>query len=193
MGSLSVPVTTFAICCTLSGVNRPMPELSHFVSSWASLRRFCCISLLSLASAASRAAFTLAVHCLSASVRCLALVSRGVAASPCAVYCAVCGCTCVSGAALAHDGFPSEELPPPAAPSTRCTCSSAGGALAPLLCELSIPLYCTSLSRSRRVSSPSYPWTLELRPRRTLGGWQARLPWSRPVISQISSSLPPTL
>ena len=112
-------------------------------------------------------------RCLSASVRCLAPVSRGIAASPCAVSCAVCGCTCVSGVVLAPGRFPSEELPPPAASSTCCTCSSAGSALAPLLCELSILLYCTSLSRSRRVSSPSYPWTLELRPRYTQLAWNA--------------------
>jgi hypothetical protein len=173
MGSLSVPVTASVICRTCPGVNRPMPELRHLVSSRASLRRICCLSLLSLASAASRAAFASAARCLSASVRCLVPVSRGVAASPCAVSCAVCVCTCVSGAAQAPDGFPSEELLPAAASSTRCTCSSAGGALTPLLCELSIPLYCTSLSRSRRVSSPSYPCTLELRPRRTQLAWNA--------------------
>ncbi len=89
------------------------------------------------------------------------------------MFCAVCGCACVDGAVLALGGFPSEELPAAAVSSTRGTCSSAGGALAPLLCELSILLYCTSVSRSRRVSPPSYPWTLVLRPRRTQLAWNA--------------------
>jgi hypothetical protein len=52
------------------------------VSSLASLRRFCCLSLLSLASAALRAAFASAVRCFSASLRCLAPVSRGVRHPP---------------------------------------------------------------------------------------------------------------
>ncbi len=58
-------------------------------------------------------------------------------------------------------------------------------------------LYCTSLSRRRRVS-PSYPGHLYLdftvrSWSRTLRGWQARLPWSSPVISWISSGFPPLL
>jgi hypothetical protein len=158
-----------------------MHEFRHLVSSWASLIRLCCLSRLSLASAASRATFASAARCLSASVHCIVLVSRGVAASPCAESCAVCGCTCVSGAALAPGRFPSEELPATAASSTRGTCSSAGGALAPLLCELSILLYCTSLSHSRCVSSPSYPWTLELRP------GLMQLAWNAPGLASPSS------
>jgi hypothetical protein len=166
MGSMLVPVTVLVICRTCSGVNRPMPVLRHLVSSWASLMRFCCLSRLSSVSTALQAAFASAARCLSASVRCLVPVSRGVAESPCAVFCAACGCTCVDGAVLAPGGFPSEELPAAAVYSTRGTCSSAGGALAPLLCELFILMYYTSVSRSRLVSPPSYPWTLALRPRR---------------------------
>jgi hypothetical protein len=98
-------------------------------------------------------------------MRCLVPVSTGVAESPCAVSFTVCGCTCLD-AVLTPEGFPSWGLPLVAVSSTRGTCSSAGGALAPLLCELSIFLYCTSVSCSRRVSPPSYPWTLVLRPRR---------------------------
>ncbi len=40
---------------------------------------------------------------------------------------------------LALDGFPSWGLPPAAVSSTLGTCSSAGDALAQLLCELSSP------------------------------------------------------
>jgi hypothetical protein len=173
---LLVPVTVLVICRTCSGVNRPISLLRHLVSSWTSLMCFCCLSRLSSVSAASRAAFASAGRCLSASVRYLVPVSRGVAESPCAVFCAVSGCTCVDGAVLAPGGFPSEELPAAAVSSTRGTCSSAGGALEPLLCELSILLYCTSISRSRRVSPPSYPWTLELRPCRTQLAWNAGKP-----------------
>jgi hypothetical protein len=39
-------------------------------------------------------------------------------------------------------------------------------------CSPSLP-YCTSLSCCRRVSLPSYPWTLELRPHRTQLAWNA--------------------
>ncbi len=51
----------------------------------------------------------------------------------------------------------------------RCSVSCSS----PLLCELSILLYCMSVSRSRCVSPPSYPWTLELRSRRTQLAWNA--------------------
>jgi hypothetical protein len=40
----------------------------------------------------------------------------------------------------------------------------------PHSCAPSLPS-CTSLSHGRRVSSPSYPWTLELRPSRTQLAW----------------------
>jgi hypothetical protein len=165
MGLLLVPVTALAICRTWSGVRRPMPELRHLESSWASLKCLCCLSRFTSASAAARAAFASAARCFSASVRCLVPVSRGVAASPCAVFYAICVCTCVD-AVLAPDGFPSWGLSAVAVSSTHGTCYSAGGALAPLLCELSISLDCTFVSCSRSVSPPSYPWTLVLRPHR---------------------------
>ncbi len=164
MGSLPASVAALVIYRTCPCVNRSMPELRHLMSSWASLRRFCCLSLLSLASTASRAAFASAARCFSALLRCLAPVSRGVAASPSAVSAPV---SMVPGWQPTDSPLRNcRQRPPP-------QLAASGGALAPVLCELSIPLYCMSLSRSRRVSSPSYPWTLELRPRRTQLAWNA--------------------
>jgi hypothetical protein len=178
---LPASVAALVICCTCPGDNRSMPELRHLVSLLVVPETLLLPFPVELGQGRLAGRLRLGTCCFAASLRCLAPVSKGVAASPCAVFCAVCVCTCVSGAALAADGFPSEELPPAAASSTRCTCSSAGGALTPLLCELSIPLYCTSLSRSRHVSSPSYPWTLELRPRRM------QLAWNTPGLACPSS------
>jgi hypothetical protein len=142
----------------------PMPQFRHLLNSCWSLKIPSCLSRSCSASAAVRAALASAARCLSASLRCLVPVSRGVAASPCVVFCAVSVCTC-AGAFPVPGGFPPWGSPKATVSSTRCTCSSAGGAPAQLHCKLSISLYCRVLITLQPCLT-FLPLTLVIKPHR---------------------------
>ncbi len=171
--------------CRTSGTLR---VLADWLKASAAFSRSCSVS------ASTQAALASAALCFSASARFLTPVSRGVAASPCPVFCAVSLCTC-SGAVLAPGGTPpgyrrqrkSPRLtalaPQQVVRLQRCTASCSS----PLLQR---PYHAAGLSRLPTPDTLYLSLTASSWPR-TLWSWQAHLPWSGPVISQIPSGFPP--
>jgi hypothetical protein len=135
-----------------------MPQFRHLLGSYWSLKSPSCLSRSCSANAALASA--------ASQHRCAASFRSQVGLQHPPAWCsAQPPSSPVLGSVPAPGGFPPWGSPTTTVSSTRCTCSSAGGATAPLHCELSISMYCRVLI-TLQVCLTFLPLTLVLKPHR---------------------------